>query len=164
MCIRDSAHVEGWQWRPDMIWFDNLNSVPTVSYFVQQLYGENKGTAVVPLTMDKKPLTGAEGQNGLFASAVYDEPTGQYIVKVANTSDKAQEIGLTFAGLKKKQIITDGTSYTLSSADLDLDNVERDGTLRVNIQPVEAPVKVDGTRFDTTVAPKSFVVYRFNKK
>ena len=21
------AHVEGWQWRPDMIWFDNLNSV-----------------------------------------------------------------------------------------------------------------------------------------
>ena len=20
------AHVEGWQWRPDMIWFDNLNS------------------------------------------------------------------------------------------------------------------------------------------
>ena len=21
------AHVEGWQWRPDMIWFDNLTSV-----------------------------------------------------------------------------------------------------------------------------------------
>ena len=32
------AHVEGWQWRPDMIWFDNLNSVRTVSYYVQQSF------------------------------------------------------------------------------------------------------------------------------
>lgn len=56
------AHVEGWQWRPDMIWFDNLNSVRTVSYYVQQLYAQNKGTNVLPLTMNKKPVTGAEGQ------------------------------------------------------------------------------------------------------
>ena len=27
------AHVEGWQWRPDLIWFDNLNSVRTCSYY-----------------------------------------------------------------------------------------------------------------------------------
>ena len=63
------AHVEGWQWRPDMIWFDNLNSVRTTSYYVQQLYAQNKGTNVLPLTMNKKNVTGAEGQNGLFASA-----------------------------------------------------------------------------------------------
>ena len=43
------AHVEGWQWRPDMIWFDNLNSVRTVSYYVQQLYGHHKGTNVLSL-------------------------------------------------------------------------------------------------------------------
>ena len=64
------AHVEGWQWRPDMIWFDNLNSVRTVSYYVQQLFATHKGTNVLSLTMNKKPVTGAEGQNGLFASAV----------------------------------------------------------------------------------------------
>lgn len=29
------AHVEGWQWRPDLIWFDNLNSVRTCSYYVR---------------------------------------------------------------------------------------------------------------------------------
>lgn len=67
------AHVEGWQWRPDMIWFDNLNSVRTTSYYVQQLFAQNKGTNVLPLTMNKKNVTGAEGQNGLFASAVYDK-------------------------------------------------------------------------------------------
>lgn len=67
------AHVEGWQWRPDMIWFDNLNSVRTVSYYVQQLFATHKGTNVLSLTMNKKPVTGAEGQNGLFASAVCDK-------------------------------------------------------------------------------------------
>ena len=25
------AHVEGWQWRPDLIWFDNLNVVRSCS-------------------------------------------------------------------------------------------------------------------------------------
>ena len=84
------AHVEGWQWRPDMIWFDNLNSVRTVSYYVQQLYGHHKGTNVLSLMMNKKPVTGAEGQNGLFASAVYDKNKNEIIVKVANTSDRAQ--------------------------------------------------------------------------
>ncbi|MDR1380867.1 MAG: carbohydrate binding domain-containing protein, partial [Tannerella sp.] len=62
------AHVEGWQWRPDMIWFDNMNSVRTASYHVQQLYACNKGTHTLPLTMNGRNVTGAEGQNGLFAS------------------------------------------------------------------------------------------------
>ena len=79
-----------------MIWFDNLNSVRTVSYYVQQLYAQNKGTNVLPLTMNKKPVTGAEGQNGLFASAVYDKDKNELIVKVANTSDKTQPVSLTF--------------------------------------------------------------------
>ena len=67
------AHVDAWQWRPDMILFDNLRSMPTASYYVQQLFATNKGTNVLPLTMDGKPLTGAEGQNGLFASATLDK-------------------------------------------------------------------------------------------
>ena len=42
------AHVEGWQWRPDMIWFDNLNSVATASYYVQQLYATYKRLTRAP--------------------------------------------------------------------------------------------------------------------
>ena len=42
------AHLEGWQWRPDMIWFDNSDSFRTASYYVQQLYAANKGTNVRP--------------------------------------------------------------------------------------------------------------------
>ena len=50
-------------------------AVRTCSWYVQSLYGHNTGTNVVPLTMDKKPVSGQEGQNGLFASAVWDENT-----------------------------------------------------------------------------------------
>ena len=98
------AHVEGWQWRPDMIWFDNLNSVCTVSYYVQQLFATHKGTNVLSLTMNKKPVTGAEGQNGLFASAVCDKNKNEIIVKVVNTSGKKQSLSLIFNGLKKKEV------------------------------------------------------------
>ena len=112
------AHVEGWQWRPDMIWFDNLNSVRTVSYYVQQLFATHKGTNVLSLTMNKKPVTGAEGQNGLFASAVCDKNKNEIIVKVANTSDKKQPLSLIFNGLKKKEVLSGARCIKLSSADM----------------------------------------------
>lgn len=33
------AHVDAWQWRPDLIWFDNLSVMKTPNYYVQQMYG-----------------------------------------------------------------------------------------------------------------------------
>ena len=38
------AHTEGWQWKTDLIWFNNLNSYVTPSYYVQKMYGQNPGT------------------------------------------------------------------------------------------------------------------------
>jgi alpha-L-arabinofuranosidase len=37
------AHVDAWQWRPDLIWFDNLSVVATPNYYVQKLFSNNKG-------------------------------------------------------------------------------------------------------------------------
>ena len=94
------AHVEGWQWRPDMIWYDNLRMFKSVSYYVQQLYAQNKGTNVLTLLMDKKPVAGQEGQDGLFASSVFDKTTGEVIVKVINTSKQPQPVTLNLQGIK----------------------------------------------------------------
>ncbi len=155
------AHVEGWQWRPDMIWFDNLNSVRTVSYYVQQLFAHNMGTNVLPLTMDKKAVTGAEGQNGLFASAVFDKNKNEYIVKVANTSDKAQSLTLNFQGLKKQDVLADGKCIKLSSLDLDKDNTIEQP---LAITPQESSVSMEGNTFSTELEAKTFAVYKFAKK
>ncbi len=154
------AHVEGWQWRPDMIWFDNLNSVRTVSYYVQQLYGHHKGTNVLSLTMDKKPVAGTEGQNGLFASAVYDKDKKEIIVKVANTSDKAQPLSLKFEGLKKQDVLSDGRCIKLRSADPNKDNTIEQPSA---IQPQEIPVSIDGQVLEVELEPNTFAVYIFKK-
>ena len=150
------AHVEGWQWRPDMIWFDNLNSVRTVSYYVQQLFATHKGTNVLSLTMNKKPVTGAEEQNGLFASAVCDKNKNEIIVKVANTSDKKQPLSLIFNGLKKKEVLSGARCIKLSSADMDKDNTIENP---LAIIPQETSLDVDGHTLNVDLEPATFAVY-----
>lgn len=150
------AHVESWQWRPDMIWFDNLNSVRTVSYYVQQLFATHKGTNVLSLTMNKKPVTGAEGQNGLFASAVCDKNKNEIIVKVANTSDKKQPLSLIFNGLKKKEVLSGARCIKLSSADMDKDNTIENP---LAIIPQETSLDVDGHTLNVDLEPATFAVY-----
>ena len=91
------AHVEGWQWTPDLIWFDNLKSFGTANYYVQKLFSNNKGTEVLPMLRDDKPLT---GQNGLFASATYDKNSNEIILKLVNSTEKAQTANIVLEGAK----------------------------------------------------------------
>jgi alpha-L-arabinofuranosidase len=157
------AHVEGWQWRPDLIWFDNLNTVRTSSYYVQQLYAQNKGTNALSLTMDRRPVAGQEGQNGLFASAVYDSGEKTVIVKIANTSDKAQHISLNFTGLKKNQTLR-GISQTVLKAD----NPDAENTLAnpSAVIPEESPMPVNtgGTVYNDEIPAQTFMVCKFGIK
>lgn len=155
------AHVEGWQWRPDMIWYDNLNSVRTVSYHVQQLYATHKGTNILPLTMDKVPVTGAEGQNGLFASAVYDKDAEEYIIKVVNTSDKVQPLTLKFDGLKKKkETLSGGRCIKLTSAEPDKDNTLENPSA---IVPRESALLVSGQSLNAELEANTFAIYILKK-
>ncbi len=117
------AHVEGWQWRPDAIWFDNLRSFKSVSYYVQQMFAMNKGTNVLSLTMpdakNKKgvPVAGQEGQDGLFASSVWDAATGEVVVKVVNTSKQPQTVQLNLLGMKNAGEVKTLTLATNGSLD-----------------------------------------------
>ena len=140
------AHVDGWQWRPDMIWYDNTRMFKSVSYYVQQMYACNKGTNVLPLTMNGKSVAGQEGQDGLFASAVVDKKKGEIIVKVANTSDKAQDVTLNLNGLKGSR---SATATTLQSDNMDAENTLDNPNL---IRPVETTA--------TCVSKKSFRMYK----
>lgn len=155
------AHVEGWQWRPDLIWFDNLRSMPTASYYVQQLYSVNKGEYTVPLKMDGKPVAGNKDQNGLFASAVREDSTGNLIVKVANTGSTSQDIEMDFKGLKKNSGYKSVTITTLHS-----DNPDDDNTLDNQdiITPVTSTLPLDNiTSWSVTLPAETFAVYRFQR-
>lgn len=152
------AHVDGWQWRPDMIWYDNTRMFKTVSYYVQQMYACNKGTNVLPLTMNGKAVAGQEGQDGLFASAVVDKQKCEVIVKVANTSDKTQEVTLNLNGLKG--------SRSASLTTLQCDNMDAENTLDNpnKIRPVETTAtcesKKNATVLSDKLPAKSFRMYK----
>ncbi len=152
------AHVEGWQWRPDLIWFDNSRSMKSGSYYVQQLYGLNKGDRVLPLTMDGKPVAGQEGQNGLFASAVSEG--NDIIVKVANVGESAQPLTVDFKGLKKKEALKRLTVTTLH-ADDDAENTLDNQDV---VKPVTSTQAIDVTKeWSATIPARTFAVYRFRK-
>lgn len=152
------AHVEGWQWRPDLIWFDNLRSVRTCSWYVQNLYGHNKGTNVIPLTMDKKAVSGQEGQNGLFASAVLDKENNTYILKVVNTSDKRQKLNIEFKGLKKSVSLVNGKCITLHSDNSDAENTLDEPN---KIVPVEKDINIEKNILNTEIGEMTFAIYKF---
>ena len=146
------AHVEGWQWRPDLIWFDNLQSVRTVNWYVQMLYAHNTGTNVLTLTENGKPVAGEEG---LYASAVYDKNTKSYIVKIVNAADSDKEIMLTFKGIKSLKA---GKLTTLHSADKRATNSLENP---MNVVPQTVNISTNGNILSTKVPAQTFAVYRF---
>jgi alpha-L-arabinofuranosidase len=146
------AHVEGWQWRPDLIWFDNLRSVRSVNWYVQMLYATNKGTNMLSLTENGQPV---KGEDGLYASAVYDKNTKKYIVKIVNAGDKSQTVTLNFKGAK---VLGTGTVTSLHADDMKATNTLDNPT---NVVPKSDVVAVSGKDITVVVPAKSFEVYQF---
>lgn len=148
------AHVDGWQWRPDLIWFDNLQSQRTPNYYVQQIYSTKAGTNVLKLTENGKAVT---GKDGLYASAVIDKAKGTYIVKIANTATTAQSVKITFKGIKN---LAAGKLTTLHAAD----NAENTVGQKPAVTPVEgtAPA-VNASQAELSVPARTFAVYEWTK-
>ena len=109
------AHTEAWQWAPNMIWFNNLQSLPTANYQVQKLFANNRGEELVSITANGKPLI---GQDDVYASAVRDADNS-IVIKLVNTSaiDKAVVLQA-----NNKSVEGAATITSLSSANLEAEN------------------------------------------
>jgi alpha-L-arabinofuranosidase len=150
------AHVDAWQWNPDLIWFDNLAIVKTPNYYVQQLYSHNKGTNVLPLTWNEQPLT---GQNGLYASAVYDKAQNCYIIKVVNVEREPKEITITLSGLKKKTELILGECIRLKAENKTVENTLESP---FTIIPQSVTATLTDNQLKITAEKESFTVYKIN--
>ena len=146
------AHVDAWQWRPDLIWFDNLSLVKTPNYYVQQLYGHNAGTNVVPLTMQGEPVT---GQLDLYATAAVDKHSDELIIKVANTGIRNKRIKLNLNGLSAGK--HKGTLTLLHSSDLEAKNTLCNPS---TVVPLVSDIEVEAPQGEVNLRPLSFSVYR----
>ncbi|MES2268982.1 MAG: alpha-L-arabinofuranosidase C-terminal domain-containing protein [Bacteroidota bacterium] len=145
------AHVEAWQWTPDLIWFDNLRSYGTPNYYVQQLFSLNKGTDVVPL------LDGAEmvsGKDGCYATACLDKNKKELIIKFVNSGAKSQSVVFNIEGMAVK---SNATVTSLGNTDKTIVNSLAKPTA---ISPVDSALDVHGKTIKLTIEPYTFKVIK----
>lgn len=146
------AHVDGWQWSPDLIWVDNLRAAGSVNYQVQKMYSTNRGTDVVSALWEKTPLA---GQQGLYVSSVIDRNTNELIIKAVNTAATAQDLVFTIDGVRK---LRESASVTvLHGEDADAMN-----TLDApqNISPKQHTASLKNRKLEIKLDAGSFNVIR----
>ncbi len=143
------AHVDGWQWTPDLIWVNNHQALKTTDYYVQQLFSIHKGTKVVPVTRNNEVIA---GKDSLYASATYDENTKELIIKIVNAApvEQVQNIELNKKGSNASLIV-------LQSDDLESMNSFEDS---MKVSPKTSALKVNGKKFDFKAAPYSVNVIK----
>jgi alpha-L-arabinofuranosidase len=150
------AHTDAWQWTPNLIWFDNLRSFGTPDYYVQKMFGVNRGTRVLPVQLNGSTKNG--GQN-YFASASFDEPTGEVVLKVVNADPSSREVRINLAGAAK--VNPSGKAFVLANSDLKAENSLDEPT---KVAPVEQKFAVPAKEFTYRLAPNSLTVLRISTK
>ncbi len=148
------AHVDAWQWRPDLIWFDNLRCVRTPSYYVQQLYATYKGTNVLSLTHNNQAAT---GQDGLYASATIDTQKKEFIIKLVNTSAEQKSINIKLEGVNKKMVIQPQVEVITLHGKPDQENTLDSPN---SITPQNSSTVLNSNTLNIKSEPNSFNLYR----
>lgn len=144
------AHIDGWQWTPDLIWVDNLRSYGTPDYYVQQLFSLNKGTAVVPVRMQNDVIA---GQDSLYASAALDGKSNELIIKLVNVAEKEQ----TYTVKLDAKPAAQARLTVLQSDDINsMNSFEQPG----RISPENTEISIPGKQFPLKIAPRSLSVLR----
>ncbi|MCC8408994.1 carbohydrate binding domain-containing protein [Mucilaginibacter sp. UR6-1] len=150
------AHVDAWQWAPDLIWFDNLKHYGTPNYYVQKLYSLNKGTNVVPMLLNGQPIA---GQDGIYANATINKNTKELLIKVVNVSGKSHKASLDIKGLSNYQTKAWVTTLTSDKPDV-VNSLEQPQF----IAPAEGSVNVSGSSLVVDAEPYSFKVIKLKMK
>jgi alpha-L-arabinofuranosidase len=144
------AHVDAWQWAPNLIWFDNLRSFGTPSYYVQQLFGAHQGTNILSVLTDGKATN---GEGGLYSSAALDQSAHEAVVKLVNSNSRARRVRLELTGAAPRG---PGRAFVLTGPP------EAENTLDAPtaVAPVEQPFQTSGSVVSRELPPYSLTVVR----
>jgi alpha-N-arabinofuranosidase len=144
------AHADGWQWTPDLIWFNNLQSYATPNYYVQKLFSNNKGSDLLRMYHNKKSVS---GQDKLYATAVKDSKNDEVIIKIVNTDSKEKTIEINPRNIKLGQKLM---KIILTASALSNENNFK----TENIQPVEDNSIIKKGKFSVEIPANSLVVLK----
>ena len=148
------AHVDAWQWTPDLIWFDNLNVYGTPSYYVQKMFSNNRGNFVI-----KTEISGIDPKKPVFANSVFDKNKNEIILKLVNPNETDFQCQISIDGTK----LVHGTS-TVSI--LSGNNPSDSNSIQspTNIVPKISKININTQNFIYTAPKLSFSVIRIPTK
>ena len=148
------AHTEGWQWKTDLIWFNNLNSYGTPSYYVQKMYGQNPGTHLLKTLVNGEK---AVGQENIYASSVYDENSKEILIKLVNTSESERAVQVNIKGFS---FTPKFTAETLAYDDLNaVNSIDSPEKISTDIQELYWNTKTNSINLPAM----SFRILKFRK-
>jgi alpha-N-arabinofuranosidase len=152
------GHEERWQWRPDLIWFDNLQSYASVNYYVQQLFSLHRGDVVLPVEVTgQEPPTSK--QPGLYVSSSQDAKSDDIILKVVNSASEAKAVKVKIEGPRPP--IGRGVAFVLAGEKLTDENTLAEPEKLV---PVKTQLTGPRATFDYTFQPYSLTVIRLRTR
>jgi len=143
------VNVGAWQWKPDLIWVDNLGSFGTPDYYVQKMFANNPGNVVLPVEL------AAPDADRLFVSATRDTDSGEVILKVVNNANTPVAVRLDFTGARK--ISSSVKVSTLTGASLQDENSFAEP---MKVSPKDAKLKITAPQFDYVFPATSLTVLR----
>ncbi|HKC89642.1 MAG TPA: alpha-L-arabinofuranosidase C-terminal domain-containing protein [Blastocatellia bacterium] len=150
------AHVDAWQWTPNLIWFDSLRSYGTPNYYAQKLFSVHRGSRILPAQING---SAKNGQQNLFVSASIDDRSGEAVLKIVNAEASSRELRINLAGAAR--VGPAGKAFILAGPDLKSENSLDEPT---RVAPVERQVAVSSSEFTFTLAPNSLSVLRIPVK
>lgn len=128
------AHNDAWQWKPDLIYFDNLNCFGSANYYVQKLFSTNKGTHAVSITRNGLPLS---GQDSIYSSACINKEENELIIKIVNASQEPVSEVIKINGARCKKT---AKAIVLSCKDLNACNTMEHPE---RIIPIDKKINID---------------------
>jgi len=144
------AHADGWQWTPDLIWFDNLSSYGTPNYYVQKMFSTHRGTDLLSISFENGEKV--IGQKGLYASVVKDSNADEIFLKLINTSNTKQHVDIE---LKNQKIKNKVSVLKLTSGNLsDENSFDNPG----KISPVKSQINAENSQITFGIDPYTFLV------
>jgi alpha-L-arabinofuranosidase len=144
------ANAQAWQWTPDLIWVNSLQSFGTPSYYAQMLFSRHRGSVVLPVSCD-------EPAPPFYVSAARDDAAGEIILKAVNPSQEPVETAIDLEGVTT--VSPTAQSIVLASASLTDQNTFEDPA---KVSPKTSPLNNVSAQFNYSFAPYSMTVLRIH--
>jgi alpha-L-arabinofuranosidase len=150
------GHIDGWQWKPNLIWVDNLNVMPTPNYQVQKMYSNHTGNQIIPIINNDK--LAFSGKDSLYASATFDKRANELIIKLVNASKVSQIAQVNLESLNK--FAEKATMIILQS-----DNLLAENTMEKPffIAPINSEILIQNKSISIDLKAYSFSIIKIKK-